>query len=400
MKNIFTFLLLLSSLSTFGQLDTMIVYDLATKTYEIIPPIEYDETITNDKTVSSIGTIDGITLLSNEIPTENLFPDTDFTRLVKTADLFDLSSYPMRTSVKLDGMTTTGTSSECSGTLISENMVLTAAHCAFDFFGNIEFFVESIDALPSYDKGESPTGIPSAKVTKVFLTKKTFDGDGFFDACLLLLDEPIGATLGYQGFGFAPVDELTQKVFHKMSYPAVNSNTIPVEFYNGDTTYYNYGLISYDWILGFLELDSPNAQGIPGQSGSGLFESINDAPTIYGVMNYSNYQHSRILPSYFYQMKNIVDIYGLISSNETIEKSIGINIYPNPFDHMTKISLSDIDQENTPYKLVDLSGRILQEGNFDGNQLILLRNNLTNGIYILSVHLENGTTVSKRLIVK
>jgi len=400
MKNLFTFLLLFLSFSIFGQLDTMIVYDLATKTYEIFPPVQYDATITNDKTSSSIGTLDGFTVLSNEIPTENLFTDSDFTRLTKTADQFDLTHYPMRTSVKLKGISITGGDMECSGTLISENIVLTAAHCTFDYFGNIEFNVESMNVFPSYDEGEAPNDIPTAEVTKIFLTKKTIDGSTFFDVCMLLLDEPIGTELGYQGFGFAPTDELTEKVLHKMSYPAANSNTTPIEFYNGDTTYYNYGLISYDNLFGYLEIDSPDAEGIPGQSGSGLFESINEEHIIYGVLVSNNYQHVRLLPNYFYQMKNIVDNYQTVSSVEVFKNRTQVRVEPNPFDNGTTVKLFQNYSGTHQYRLISITGQILREGSFYNNELTLWRKDLISGIYVLSIVLENGETVMERIVVK
>ncbi len=149
MKNILTLFLLLGSATLFGQLDTMIVYDLQTQTYEIVPPIEFDATVPNDKTSSFTGMMAGFSQLGNEVPTENLFPGSDFTQLTKTADLFDLTHYPMRTSVKLVGISQSGVEYSCSGTLVSENMVLTAAHCTFDYFANVEFRQEWRPALRS-----------------------------------------------------------------------------------------------------------------------------------------------------------------------------------------------------------------------------------------------------------
>lgn len=401
MKSTYTFLfLLLSSFCVFGQLDTMVVYDIVSKTYDIVPPITYDASITNDKTNSSVGTMGGFTSLSNEIPIENLFENTDFTRLVKTGDLFDVTDYPLRTSVKLEGISNNGSNTSCSGTLISENMVLTAGHCTYDWFINEEWNIESMEALPSFNNGDVPMGFPTANVTKVFITKKTVDSESFFDMCILLLDEPIGATLGYQGFGFAPAQELTQKVFHKLSYPAVNSNTNPVEFYNGDTTYYNYGLMSLD-LLGTISLDPTEAQGIPGQSGSSIFESIDEEQTIYGVLSFSNYRHFRILPRNFYQMKNIVDNYGNINTSvKNIKNTLSINVQPNPFYNETTIKLPNNATGLTQYKLIDLTGKLVHTGKFYGDQFVLQRNHLPSGIYLLSLTLDNGKTDFKRIVVK
>ena len=400
MKNSLILLFSLFSFSLLGQLDTMIAYDLETQTYEIIPPVQFDASVTNDRTPSSIGTLEGLTILSNEVPTTNLFAGTDFTQLAKTVDLFDLTHYPMRTSVKLEGISKSGQELSCSGTLVANNMVLTAAHCAFDFFTIIDFYVQSMEVLPSFDGGELPEDFPSAQVKKVFLTKKSFDGESYFDVCLLLLDDPIGEALGYQGFGLAPIDELTQKVFHKMSYPATASTFNPAEIYSGDSTYYNYGLMSYDPLFGFLELDAPGIIGIGGQSGSGLFESIGEEQTLYGVMSFSNYQHLPITPNFYFQFKNIIESYQVISSVASVENNLSIQIQPNPFDDFTTVILPNDIIGEAEYQLIDLRGTTVQLGKINNQTLTLRRNDLVSGIYVLSIILEDGKRALERIVIK
>lgn len=400
MKRLFVFIFTLTTISASAQLDTMIVYDLNTQTVEIIAPVEYDASITSDKTASNIGTMTGFTALETGVPTVNLFDDTDFTQLVKTADLFDLTHYPMRTSVKLKGIAQTGQDFECSGSLISENIVITAAHCTFDYFMNIEFFVESMEILPSFDNGELPLDIPSAQVTKVILFKRSFDGNGFYDVCMLLLDEPIGRELGYQGIGFAPTEELTEKVFHKFSYPASESSVDPNLIYNGDTTYYNYGLMSYNTFSGYLFLDSPMAQGIPGQSGSGLFESTGEEQTLFGVMSFSNYQHSRITQPYFHQIKNAIETFGTISSVIDNDEKMNLKISPNPFTEKTIVHIPQKTATEYNYRIIDFNGKIIQQGTGTNSTLTISNDDLISGIYFLSINFQNGEIITDKIIVK
>ena len=97
--------------------------------------------------------------------------------------------------------------------------------------------------------------------------------------------------------------------------------------------------------------------------------------------------------------KNIVDNYELISSVESIKKLPEISISPNPFNDRTTVTLSDNINKEAHFRLIDLTGQVMQKGKFYNNELTLWRDDLTSGIYVLSIILADGETVSKRIVV-
>lgn len=75
------------------------------------------------------------------------------------------------------------------------------------------------------------------------------------------------------------------------------------------------------------------------------------------------------------------------------EESLEINAYPNPFENTITIEGFDA---NTPYSLLDLSGKVLRENELllDGN---LDFSELENGVYVLQIQTASGR-VSKRIV--
>lgn len=77
-----------------------------------------------------------------------------------------------------------------------------------------------------------------------------------------------------------------------------------------------------------------------------------------------------------------------------------IRISPNPINVAAIVEI-----ENAPlsiyatFQVFDLMGRLLNAGQFEGNQFTLERKNLNKGVYILRILNENSVIASKKIVV-
>lgn len=85
---------------------------------------------------------------------------------------------------------------------------------------------------------------------------------------------------------------------------------------------------------------------------------------------------------------------------EEIQDNRDVEIYPNPFDNITTIDISGNLIENGTYTLIDLTGRIIRQTNFTGNKVMILKENLSSGIYQLIISENDHLILSGKLIVK
>lgn len=85
-------------------------------------------------------------------------------------------------------------------------------------------------------------------------------------------------------------------------------------------------------------------------------------------------------------------------SNYEIEKLNDIlSIYPNPTNSFFTIQNKQNSSENFEYKIVDLTGRIIKNGNSKFNQQINIES-LTNGNYIIQIQTDNNQNFIQKLI--
>lgn len=77
-----------------------------------------------------------------------------------------------------------------------------------------------------------------------------------------------------------------------------------------------------------------------------------------------------------------------------------VTVYPNPFEEATTLHLKGVPEQTKEFRLVDLTGRVIQRVNFNDNQLELSRNNLPTGIYFYSILMNNQILDSGKLILK
>ena len=202
-----------------------------------------------------------------------------------------------------------------SGTLVGENLVLTAAHVVYDYIntGVRNFFSDSIMVFPAFDNGRAQPNLPNTMVEKCFVFKSFYDHKRWDDIALMQLEKPIGRETGWTGMAFQmDTSFFRNKVFHKFSYPDVpDIQTFPPRNFNSDTLFYNYGFIRAQEIRypdgPVFHLESENTWGIPGQSGSGLLYGSNGAYFSYGVLNFSaDMFHYQISSQVFYQFRNVM----------------------------------------------------------------------------------------------
>lgn len=87
-----------------------------------------------------------------------------------------------------------------------------------------------------------------------------------------------------------------------------------------------------------------------------------------------------------------------------IPKSIDFTIYPNPTNEIVNIQLSGNLVESPKIKIYDIIGKLVYEknnfDNFASQNLSFRVDNLTTGIYLISVQTNDKTTTKKLIINK
>jgi hypothetical protein len=371
-----------------AQTDTIISFDFKTHRIDTVYAPVFDTSLSFDYTLPDPGIPGNLNVVELSPPKTNLFRGSAFSDISRADALFDLTEYPSRCAVKLHVYLMDKLNSGCSGIMIGENFVLTAAHCLYDA-GKQRWLYDSIRVAPAFNNGVIDYCLPLSMVDKCFIPKTFYDNGAWDDIALLRLRKAIGAQTGWVGLAFASDPEFFDgKVFHKFSYPAVASLIDSCRLFNGDTLYYNSGLIDVlsDYSLG---INSPAAVAIPGQSGSSLLYTDNNTWYSFGVLSFaSRYNHFRITNGIFYAMKEVLRqnpslVKGMNSDNEII-------VSPSPFkDNINLDFVHPVGQGvtlsiNSPLGQVI---RIIQI--FNGERISLPREILTKGLYVIQL-ISNG----------
>lgn len=392
-----TFLFVLILFDVYSQSDTIIAYDVKNQLISEILPVLYDESITFGYTSHSLGLMDKVELNLNP-PNSNLYAGTEFMKAERAELFFDIANYPVSTATKLLKYSNDSLSWCCSGIMVSENLVLTAAHCIRDHQGN--WRADSILVATGFDNGEYHSDLPRSIVSKYYIFKSYYDSQSSLDYALLELEKPIGKNTGWIGIAFATdTSFFSDKVFHKFSYPADASHVDTSIHVNSDTLYYNYGKIDVlnDYFIG---LKSEDAHLIPGQSGSSLFFTDNLEYYTLGIAIFSsNYGHFRISNNVFYQFKNVIDNYTGTSIDDIVKKDDFI-IYPNPFSYITTIEFDNRSNQTYTISIFDIMGRIVKRESTTSNKLQIDRSGLYSGVYQVVLSSKEGFLSNSTMIIK
>jgi len=82
----------------------------------------------------------------------------------------------------------------------------------------------------------------------------------------------------------------------------------------------------------------------------------------------------------------------------SIDKELGVAVYPNPFTEFVNIYVKNSSYENISIKIFDISGKLIDSKFFSSNTIKYENSDLETGIYILQIWNENIFLKSKKLI--
>jgi hypothetical protein len=382
--------------SCYAQTDTIIVYVPSTQALDTILSVPFDTSLQSGHTGFFVGDLLGQFGLSNSLPTANLMMGVAHTDLQLASDWFDVADYPARAAIKLARMDADTLQHICSGMMVSRSMVLTAAHCIMNGSTN-EFYDDGILAFPGYHNGEENMDVPSSSVESIYTFKRYIDGASHYDMALLQLLEPIGNQTGWIGIGFESDDFVESNMWHKFSYPGLPHPSPALDSarnFNGDSLYYDYGELEV--LEPFIGIQSSDAFGRQGQSGSSFFYSDNLASYSLGVMVWSAaYSHSRITNSIYHQLKPIIENDEQVGVSEN--EALNVGVYPNPTTGMLSIELKD-SESNVHVSVRNSIGQEVLSRQFSNGSQARIDVPGTPGLYLVEVTSQEGRAV--RRIVK
>ena len=82
-------------------------------------------------------------------------------------------------------------------------------------------------------------------------------------------------------------------------------------------------------------------------------------------------------------------------SVDNFKKPLQLNVYPNPNSGYFNIDLGHISINNASYEILDITGKLIQSGN--ASEQITVNEK---GIYFLTVVLESGNRISKKICIQ
>lgn len=406
---ILAFLVLIVKIGFSQQVDTIVMYDYKTKIVSYIDPVEVDTNKIFDHTPHNFGSLGNVTDLFTELPTDSLFEGVSFTKPQPAQQFYNLTDYPVRTAVKIFGYNADTLKQVCSGMLVGESFVITAAHCAFERYKpdsllNRPLKYDSLYIVPAFDNGVHQEELPISTVEKAFIFKSFYNDKNFDDYALLKLEKPVGSIVGYTSIAYNnDLEYYNNRIFHKFSYPSKVSTFDSTLVYNGDTMFYNYGAgltLLNDSRSCYIEIKSKDAGGVRGQSGSTYLYTNNiDEYYNFGTATWAhNYKHYRITPKVFYQLKNIIDSYSLVS-NTALQKDNSFILYPNPTRDKAVLAFYNLQNNKIHCKLFNLIGKqVFNKLSVEKDRLVIQKGDTPAGIYFIHLYRDEQLQFTAKLI--
>lgn len=384
-------------ITTHAQEKTILIFDLESNSIDslIVDLSNVDTTLVRGNTEHFIGTYDDqLQLLEEDYPEDNLASTLATSTARRRVSLdYNLSSFPIRTSVKTSYYENDTLKDLCSGNMISKRHILTAAHCHM-FRDSNELFFDSILVCPVYDDEQPHPDFACHLVSKIYVLRDwELYGEDFV---VLELAEDLGLRTGWLGIGFDDDDDsIEEPLYYKFAYPARNLPGLDSIDYNGDTLYYRYGeakvykfsIVNY---IGFAF-----NVGLPGESGSAIIQVDNNENYIsYGVQSFATQSfHNRITNRIFHLLLPIIQN-DIDTSVEEVNATPHLIAYPNPTAGL--ISFNDPASFKS-IKVYGLTGQLMEKAEVDAGAMDL--SFLPNGIYLLEM-IEHDNNVHKLKLIK
>ena len=392
MKTLFSFAILCLSLSAFGQ-KPLLIHDLVNFSLDSMFIPAHDSTLQRDELPHFKPASLAFAPLDTALPSSNLINGSVFTFKERVAPVFDLTEYPIGTSVKIFLWHNDTLIHNCSGSMVSRSHVLTAAHCISEIPSQ-ELFADSILIKPAYDNGSIAQGFDSIWVSKAY-HYRDWDINGE-DIALLELTQPLGNQTGYIGVGFESVDSLlAEGLYYKFPYPHTSILPIDSNSYNGDTLYYQYGQVNHflGKFVGIL-----NGFAMPGESGSSLIRVQDTSSFVsYGTLTWSSFvRHTRLNNRTFHAIKEVIadDLVGL---EEVVLQLDGLEIFPNPATDVVTVRLAEQGTIES-VELFSVTGAKVLERAKPGRDLEMDLSGLPRGMYLLRVEAAERIGVRKLIL--
>ncbi len=163
--------------------------------------------------------------------------------------------------------------SHCTGTLVGDNIVLTAAHCLYNSARKSWIPAQSITFVAGYQRGEHIAASPVARYIlddRQDPTSNSFHSNPSSDWALLLLETPIGAQVGALATGHPNMDETPVLI----GYPAIRPHVASIAR--------DCGPIRQDASATILR---NTCAAMNGDSGAPLLSMATGTPRIIGVLS-------------------------------------------------------------------------------------------------------------------